>query len=151
MPKKKVFFACSMRGGQNVVSQDFLRQIPEALEGLDIELMSKHQTQAGIIGKEDELTPSQIYTRDFEWLFGADAVIAEISNPSLGVGGEISDAASFGKPILALYHMPEKQVSAYIRGKLDVYPKGRRAQYEGLEDLKETVREFMDEFFPDGW
>ena len=141
---KKVFFACSMRGGYGTVGLEFLKKIPTALEELDLELMSKHQTQDNIISSEDQISTISIHNRDYEWIEGCDLMIAEITNPSLGVGAEISDAIYLGKPVLGLYQTDENKISAYIRGKLETYPKGHHAQYQDLDDLKTIVRDFID-------
>ena len=106
--------------------------------------MSKHQTQEGIVRQEDQRPTIAIHDRDYAWLEGCDLVVAEISNASLGVGAEISDAIQLGKPVLGLYQVSEDKVSAYIRGKLEKYPRGRHAQYQDLDDLKRTTREFID-------
>ena len=142
--KKKAFFACSMRGGHDVVSQEVLKQIPDALKEIGLELMSRHQTQDGIIQEEDQKTTVAIHDRDYAWLKRCNIVVAEISNPSLGVGAEISDAIHLEKPVLGLYQMPEDKISAYIRGKLEGYPMGSHAQYKDLDDLKRIAREFAD-------
>jgi nucleoside 2-deoxyribosyltransferase len=141
---KKVFFACSMRGGYDTVSLEFLQKIPTALEELDLELMSKHQTQTNVIQKEDQITNISIHNRDYEWLEECDLMIAEITNPSLGVGAEISDAIYLGKPVIGLYQNDKVDISAYIRGKLEAYPKGHHARYTDLHDLKEIVTNFID-------
>lgn len=137
--KKKVFFACSMRGGSPYVSRKFLRKIPYALEELGFELMSKHQTQKGILRQENRLATAAIHDRDHEWLEECDLVIAEVSNPSDGVGGEIADAVHLGKPVLALYKRDMNEISAYTRGKLEGYGKVAHAQYRNLKHLKRLV------------
>lgn len=144
MNMKKVFFACSMRGGYDNVSQDYLRGIPEALEEMGFELMSKHQTQQDIVRQEDQLMTTEIHDRDYGWLEICDFVVAEISNPSLGVGGEISDAIHIGKPVLGLYQQVEDEISSYTIGKLEKYPKGHHAQYTDIDDVKRIVGEFID-------
>jgi hypothetical protein len=141
--KKKVFFACSMRGGFPYVSREFLAQIPDALEDIGLELMSRHQTQQGVIQRENQITTIEIHDRDYAWLEGCEFVVAEISNPSDGVGGEIADAIHLGKPVLALYQRPEDEISAYTRGKLEGYRKGRHTEYRDLDHLKEIVKEFI--------
>ena len=145
--KKKVFFACSMRGRHNILSQEFLRQIADMLEEIGLELMSKHQTQQGIIQQENRKKNILIHDRDYAWLKGCD-IIAEISNASLGVGAEISDAIHMKKPVLGLYHISKSKISAYIRGKLEKYPKGHHAQYQGLEDLKKITKRFIKSIQP---
>ena len=64
------------------------------------------------------MDPAYIHDRDYSWLLESDAGIFEISNPSLGVGSEISDMIHVGKPVLLLYREGlEAEVSMYIRGK----------------------------------
>ena len=142
----KAFFACSMRGGYGAVSQETLSQIPDALEEIGLKLMSRHQTQKGIIAQENKETTVAIHDRDYGWLEDCEFVVAEISNPSLGVGSEISDATALGRPVLGLYQLPEDKISAYVRGKLERYPKGHHTQYTDLDDLKIKVREFVGRF-----
>lgn len=142
--KKKAFFGCSMRGGFPYVSREFLQQIPKALENIGLELMSNHQTQEGILDKENQRTTVEIHDRDYAWLEGCEITVFEISNPSDGVGGEIADAVYLDKPILGLYQRPESEISAYTRGKIEKHSKGRHAQYKDLDDLKRITNEFVD-------
>jgi nucleoside 2-deoxyribosyltransferase len=44
----------------------------------------------------------RIFDRDMRWLSECDAMIAEISTPSHGVGFEIAEALRLGKPVLCL-------------------------------------------------
>jgi nucleoside 2-deoxyribosyltransferase len=44
-----------------------------------------------------------IYERDVAWLRESDFVIAEVTQPSLGVGYELGFAEAISKPILCLY------------------------------------------------
>jgi hypothetical protein len=133
-----------MRGGYGIVNLEFLQQITTALEEIGLELMSKHQTETNIIQKEDQITTIAIHDRDYDWLKECDLMIAEITNPSLGVGAEISDAIYMEKPVLGLYQTEEGKISAYIRGKLEGYPKGHHSQYDDLDDLKRIVNDFAD-------
>lgn len=137
---KRVFFSCSMRGGFSKLAQAELRQIPDLLESLDLELLSRHQTQDDFMKSESRLTERQIHDRDYRWLQKADLVIAEITNPSLGVGAELADAVWLGIPVLAVYKREyEHEISAYIRGKPGVVCRA----YIDTADLKEIIREFL--------
>ena len=72
-------------------------------------------------------------------------MIAEISNPSLGVGGEISDAANLGKPVLMIYKEGlEDSVSAYVRGKADsIFTQNIHCiSYSDLDHLKAKITSF---------
>ena len=137
---KRVFFSCSMRGGYSKLAQAELRQIPDLLESLDLELLSRHQTQDDFWKSESRLTERQIHDRDYRWLQKADLVIAEITNPSLGVGAELADAVWLGIPVLAVYKREyEHEISAYICGKAGVVCRA----YRDTADLKEIIREFL--------
>ena len=146
----KVYFGCSMRGGRDVVSREELARFPEIIEELGYELASKHQTEKGIDVKENKLNPTQIHDRDYGWLMESGVGIFEISNPSLGVGGEISDILHEGKPVLCLFRKGiDEKVSAYIRGKQgSKYVKAHFEYfaYESLDDAKQKIKLFVEEY-----
>lgn len=48
------------------------------------------------------LAPEAVFERDTAWLRDCDALIAEVSTPSHGVGFEIAYALGRGKPVLCL-------------------------------------------------
>src|SRR5271157_3987233 len=56
-------------------------------------------------GREDDavITDSEVAQRDLAWLGGCDALVAEVSAPSHGVGIEVAAAAGLGIPVLLLY------------------------------------------------
>ncbi len=110
----KIYFACSIRGG---------RDDAEIYQ----ELVDHIKTKAVVLTEifaDNKLTPQGspdpsefIHERDMSWVTEADAVIAEVSNPSLGVGYEIAKAEEMGKPVLALYRPQEgRKLSAMIEG-----------------------------------
>jgi hypothetical protein len=52
-----------------------------------------------------------------DWLREADALVAEVSAPSLGVGYEIAKAEQWGTPLLLLYReQPGRRPSAMLNG-----------------------------------
>jgi nucleoside 2-deoxyribosyltransferase len=51
---------------------------------------------------DGELSPEAVFERDTAWLRACDAVIAEVSIPSHGVGFEIAYALEWGRPVLCL-------------------------------------------------
>ncbi|MDD5650369.1 MAG: hypothetical protein PHF86_08145 [Candidatus Nanoarchaeia archaeon] len=146
----KVFFGCSMRGGYNIIDKTELAKIPDIIEELGYEIASRHQTQDWK-KTEAKLTNTNIHDRDYNWEIISDCGIFEISNPSLGVGGEISDMITLGKPILCLFKKGlEEEISAYTQGK-----KGSKyvktpfecQSYESLEDIKKIIQNFMNIYF----
>lgn len=139
----RILFSCSMRGSHTHLSQEELRRVKNQVKQCGVELVTEHQTRDGIIESENQETPATIHTRDYQFLQKADAVIAEISNPSLGVGGEIADAVMQGIPVLAVYQTDAEHVSAYTRGKLDEYERGRHTRYHTGDELQDAVNTFL--------
>ncbi len=144
----KIFFGCSMRGGHDHVSKEELAKLQAVIEELGHEPTTTHQTAVGIIVKENALAKTEIHDRDYKWLTESDLGVFEISNPSLGVGGEIADMLNLGKPVLCLFKKGlKKKVSAYIQGK-----KGSEfvkspfgcEEYEDVNDAKEKIKEFIE-------
>ena len=45
----------------------------------------------------------EIYARDVRWMEGCDALVAEVSTPSHGVGYEIAYTLGLKKPVICLY------------------------------------------------
>ncbi len=146
MMPSKVFFSCSMRGGYRRVAQAELRKIPDIIEALGMEVISRHQTDENFVKTESGLTDQAIHDRDYRWLQKADLVIAEITNPSLGVGAEIADAVNLGISVLAVYKREyEGEISAYIRGKPGVVCRA----YSDYEELREIIKEGKEKFNED--
>jgi len=129
-----------MRGGYRRLAQGELRKIPDIIEDLGLVVISRHQTSENFMEIESQLTDKEIHDRDYQWLKEADLVIAEITNPSLGVGAEIADAVNLGIPVLCVYKREYEDVmSAYIRGKTGVVCRA----YIDHKELREIIREFV--------
>ncbi|WP_421017143.1 nucleoside 2-deoxyribosyltransferase [Furfurilactobacillus cerevisiae] len=65
---------------------------------------------------QKQLDDVYIRDRDMKWLAESDAVVAETSNPSLGVGYELASAERLGKPVIILHNSKRSQLSAMIAG-----------------------------------
>ena len=69
------------------------------------------------LGSEHTGGDRAIHERDVELLQQCSVVVAEVTQPSLGVGYEIGRAVAMGKQVLCLYRPQEgKLLSAMIRG-----------------------------------
>jgi nucleoside 2-deoxyribosyltransferase len=63
------------------------------------------------------LTNPEIYHRDILMIQTADAIIAEVTNPSLGVGYELAYGETLNKPILCLFNSESGgRLSAMVSG-----------------------------------
>jgi hypothetical protein len=134
---KKIYFSCSIRGGRQdaAIYKEIIKIIkPKAVVQSEV-LASSKLTQRGSNGNVQD-----IYKKDSEWLADSDAVIAEVTNPSLGVGYELARAEHLNKPILALYRpQPDRRLSAMIAGS----PKIQVMVYENADDLETVIQAFI--------
>ncbi|XP_045150701.1 2'-deoxynucleoside 5'-phosphate N-hydrolase 1 [Echinops telfairi] len=83
-----------------------------------------------------------IHERDLAWLQQADVVVAEVTQPSLGVGYELGRAMALNKQILCLFRPQTGRVlSAMVRGAAD----GSRVQVWDYEEAE--VEAMLDRYF----
>ena len=111
-----IYFACSITGGREFESA--YQQIVAALEKEGHIIPTSHLVQSDVMDNERSITPQEVYERDTKWIEQCDALIAEVSVPSHGVGYEIGYALNIGKPVLCIHHQ-ERRVSKMITGNAD--------------------------------
>lgn len=110
----KLFFAASIRGGGSY--GPWYREILEFLTAFG-EVVSEHHDKDAAIIAAAETGDEAIFSRDTGWIGQADLLVAEVSQPSIGVGYEIGFAESRGIPVFALYHLGSPHpLSAMIAG-----------------------------------
>ena len=134
---KKIYFACSIRGG---------RDDAETYAAL-VARIKQHAIVLTEIFADNTLTPQgmnkparDIWQTDTTWVHEADAIIAEVTNPSLGVGYEIAKAETWHKPVLALYRpQPGRKLSAMILGS----PGVTNREYTTLVEATEHITAFL--------
>ena len=133
----KIYFAGSIRSGRQDV--DLYLKIIEYLKTKG-EVLTEHIGSAALntMG-EDGKTDKFIHDRDITWLQASDIVVAEVTNPSLGVGYELGRAFENDKKVLCLYRPTEnKMLSAMINGS------GFKVlSYTTLEEAKVGINNFF--------
>jgi hypothetical protein len=87
---------------------DFYRIVVDTLNEMGIEIFA-----AQFQPLED---PTDIFERDISEVKGTDLVIAEVSNPSHGVGMEIMLAIELSKPILMFHDRNVQRISHMVLG-----------------------------------
>lgn len=127
----KIYFAGSITGGrQNVdnykIIVDFLSKYGDVL--------TKHVADKSLSSTGEDLTPSEVYQRDINWLREADILVAEVSTPSLGVGYEIGYAEKLNKKIICAYEK-NKNISFMIKGNNNI----KIVQYNTIKELLEKL------------
>lgn len=78
---------------------------------------------------------TEVFKRDTEGVKACDAIVAEVSTPSHGVGMELMLAHLLGKEIICVYKAGTK-LSWMIRG----LPNAILIEYENMRDLREKLR-----------
>ena len=135
----KIYFAASIRGGRK--DQNKYSELIGFLSS-KVEVLTEHvgDLSLGQTGEQD-FTDKEIYQRDLEWLESADAVIAEVTNPSLGVGYELGVAEKLGKPVLCLFDDSDhnRNLSAMISGNHKI----TTFHYTSLDQAKEEIVSFI--------
>ena len=95
-----IYFACSITGGRAFESA--YQEITRVLLTDGHEVPTAHLAESGVTDVERAVDPVEVYERDVAWIRACDALIAEVSVPSHGVGYEVGFALELGKPVLCL-------------------------------------------------
>jgi nucleoside 2-deoxyribosyltransferase len=125
----KVYFCGSIKGGRQdrKIYEELIVHISKYAK-----VLTEHIADPSV-GIDQHLSDKEIHDRDISWLRESDLIIAEVTQPSLGVGYEIGRALEWGKPIIALYRKNnEKKLSAMIAGvdRIKVF------EYADIQDAK---------------
>jgi len=134
----KIYFAGSIRGGRDDAA--FYRQII-ALLAEHGKVLTEHVGDVRLTrAEEGEPSDEAIYGRDMAWLEEADAVIAEVTIPSHGVGYEVARAEALGKPVLCLHrHGAGRRLSAMLAGN----PTLQCETYDSVGELRPILERFL--------
>ena len=107
---------------------DFCTRVVTLLEDLGIAVFAPQ-----FLGQAD---PEEIYRRDVHNVRMCDFLIAEVSNPSLGVGMEIMLAIELMKPVVMFFEGEIESLSKMVRG-----ADGKvLIEYKKLEDVERKLR-----------
>jgi len=133
-----IYFSCSLTGGR--ADQPVYAAIVEYLLAQGHIVPTAHLAQPEVMAEENVIDPLTVYQRDIAWIEACDAMIAEVSTPSHGVGYEIARALTLGKPVLCLYRQGAR-VSKMITGNTE--PLLTVESYEGASGALGVVQRFL--------
>jgi 2'-deoxynucleoside 5'-phosphate N-hydrolase len=133
-----VYFACSITGGRQ--EEKIYQLIVAELLNLGYSVPTAHLSQSDVTEIENTADPKETYTRDIGWIQQAQALVAEVSTPSHGVGYEIAYALSLNKPVLCLAH-ESKPVSKMISG--NTHPQLSLGIYKTPEEIQSILHLFF--------
>ncbi|NOY99760.1 MAG: deoxyribonucleoside 5'-monophosphate N-glycosidase [Chloroflexi bacterium] len=134
-----IYFACSITGGREY--ETVYQEITHALLEDGHEIPTAHLAEAGVVDLEKVVSPRDVYLRDVDWIRACDALIAEVSIPSHGVGYEIGFALNLGKPVLCLYQ-EGRPVSKMITG--NPHSSLRVQPYQDPQGAVLSARDFVN-------
>ncbi len=124
----KIYFARTIRGQTNVNVDELQNSMKEFGE-----VLSEKFDYSLNVSKD-----KQIFELDTQMLSLADVVVAEVSNPSLGVGYEIGRAEKLGKPVLCL-----GKEGVMISAMVTANPYVTFKRYNSIQDAHYQINEFL--------
>ena len=133
-----VNFSCSITGGRD--EEVIYQAIVNEMEALGHTVPTAHLSSSQVMDLEKIGDPVEIFERDMAWLRACDAVVAEVSSPSHGVGYEIAYALSLKKPVLCC-HLMHKPISKIISG--NTTPGLTVVNYTLVDEVLLQVRAFL--------
>jgi 2'-deoxynucleoside 5'-phosphate N-hydrolase len=112
----KIYYATSISGETNPEAENTNKELINYLKKYG-EVLTEHFSDSTLI-QVGELTinDKEIHNRDMNWIMEADVIVAEVSNPSFGVGYEIGRSVENNKKVLCLRKKQDRRLSAMIRG-----------------------------------
>ncbi len=140
----RIYLACTVRGNRSGVAA--ARVAAETLQALGHEVLTSHLLEEGVEQAESSLTEREVYARDRAWLESCDAIVAEASGSTYGVGFEVGyvtgRAPTSGQRIFVLYDAARRDaVSRLISGYAN--PHGATCAYTSTDE----VRAFVERHF----
>ncbi len=129
----RIYIATSIMGASR--NLELARELVNYIKSLGHEVLTED-----VITKywDKDIPPEVVFRRDIRLLNSSDALIADVSNPSLGVGYEICSAIERGNPVMA-FAWKDVRVSKLIEGNPDL----KFVRISSLEDLKKKVLSFL--------
>ena len=128
-----IYFTASTSGGKGF-QHHYGKIITQIRRNREVLISGKQTTDKDLLEKDSLLTPKEIFIRQKKLIDTADCIIAEVTKPSLGVGGEIVYSLTQHKPVLALmYENNDDKISPMVEGNpsenlfLEYYNEGKLA------------------------
>ena len=134
----KIYFSGSISGGRD--HEGIYQHLVAHMQALGHNVLSAHVADPVALEAEKDLPPREVFERDVHWVKDCDAMIAEVSTPSLGVGYEYGLAVQLGKPVLCVYRSGLR-MSKMITG--NPAPNLNLAVYSAEAELDDQVDAFL--------
>ena len=133
-----IYFSCSLTGGRD--DEAVYGAMVDDMLAAGHEIPTAHLARPEVMSLERVVEPAEVYQRDVAWIAACDAVVAEVTTPSHGVGYEIAIALQLGKPVLCC-HKRGRAVSKMLTGNdspgLEIF------EYNEVDEALAGVRAFL--------
>ena len=139
-----IYFACSITGGRDF--EPVYQAIMAALLADGHIVPTAHLADSRVKALEAIVNPRVVYERDVAWIRDCQALVAEVSTPSHGVGYEVAYALSIGKPVLCV-HQAGRPISKMLSGNSN--PCLQVNSYRASDDAIAIIRSFLSQVQPD--
>jgi nucleoside 2-deoxyribosyltransferase len=133
-----IYFACSITGGRDFES--IYHAITAALLSDGHEVPTSHLADPEVKVLEGQVNPRDVYERDTALIRACEALVAEVSTPSHGVGYEIAYALSLSKPVLCVYREGQP-ISKMLTG--NSHPTISVKSYRDSNEAIKAIRSFL--------
>ena len=134
-----IYFAASIRGGREL--QPIYAALVEHLRVAGHTVLTEHVASGTVEADEVGQSDADIYRQDMAWLDQAQAVVAEVSVPSLGVGYEVGYALHARAIRVLGVWQAGVALSAMLTG--NPHPCLHIARYEALPEALAAVDGFL--------
>ncbi len=130
----KIYFAASIRGGR-----DYVRDYKTIISQLSAygKVLTEHIADDKLDDRGENISDNAIFERDTEWLRESDIIVAEVTQPSLGVGYEIAMGESLGIRIICLFKKKSGNLSAMIKGNRNL----EVLEYTSVDELPAKLKQ----------
>ena len=136
----RIYFACAIVGGRQ--DEAVYQRLVDALLAAGHEVPTAMNAGPGWAQMEGSPDPNEVYRRDTGWIDESQALVAEVSTPSHGVGYEISYALERGKPVLCLYRRVAR-VSKMLTG--NTMPGLQISEYGDISEGIGVIQKFLED------
>lgn len=133
-----IYFSCSLTGGR--VDESAYGAIVDHILDAGHAVPTEHLARPEVMELERVVDPAEVYRRDIAWIRACDAMVAEVSTPSHGVGYEIAFALGLEKPVLCC-HRTSASVSKMITG--NDAPSLSVCAYSEVSELLALISDFL--------
>jgi nucleoside 2-deoxyribosyltransferase len=133
-----IYFSCSITGGR--ADEEIYQHLVAEMLRQGHEVPTAHLSSSEVMEMETVVDANEIFVRDMAWLEESDAVVAEVSTPSHGVGYEIAVGLALHKPVFCCYRKG-RRVSKIITGNNS--PTLTVHEYESHQDAVVMMNEFL--------